>query len=307
MDDKKRVRRRSLIGPVILIGAGIVLLLNNIGVLEWSVWGTLMRMWPVLLIAAGLDILIGRRSVWGSLVVLVVILALLAGGIWLFESGVWTGRTSAGEDIRQAPDGATAAEVVIAPGVASLHVEALSDSVNLVEGTVYPFAGERVDRSFAVAGEKATFALRSEGSFWAPFVDWGGNQRTWSLELDPDVSLDLEISLGAGISDADLTGTTISDLDVSLGVGRSLVTLLAAGRFRANIDSAIGETLVIIPAGMEARIEVSSGIAARQMPGGFRRQGDVYVSPGYDGADNTVDLEVSQAIGSIRVRYAPGE
>jgi hypothetical protein len=66
MDEKRDDRRRSLVGPVILIGLGVVFLLNNLGVLAWSVWEVILRLWPILLVAAGLDLLLGRRSIWGS-------------------------------------------------------------------------------------------------------------------------------------------------------------------------------------------------------------------------------------------------
>ena len=61
--DKRDTRRGGLIGPVILIGLGSVFLLINLGVLSWSVWTVIFRLWPVLLVAAGLDLLLGRRSV----------------------------------------------------------------------------------------------------------------------------------------------------------------------------------------------------------------------------------------------------
>ena len=50
-----RKNRVSMIGPVILIGLGVVLLLNNLEVLPWSIWGALFRLWPVLLVAVGLE------------------------------------------------------------------------------------------------------------------------------------------------------------------------------------------------------------------------------------------------------------
>ena len=53
--------RHGLVWPVMLIGAGVVLLLSNTGRLPWGVWQTLFSLWPVLLIAAGLDLLFGRR------------------------------------------------------------------------------------------------------------------------------------------------------------------------------------------------------------------------------------------------------
>jgi len=307
MGEKKHIRRGSLIGPVTLVGAGIVLLLNNLGVLEWSVWGTILRMWPVLLIAAGLDILIGRRSFLGSLVILALILGILAGGVCLFETRAGSGQALASEEILQALDDATQAEVIVAPSVGKLHVEALSGSTSLIEGTVRPFRGERIERDFHVAGERATFSLRSQGTVGVLIPDVSGEQPTWDLRLDPDVPLSLDVSLGVGASDIDLTGMTVSDLSVDVAIGRSKVTLPSEGRFRAKINGAIGETVVIIPADMEARIDVGGGITGKRMPADFHREGDAYVSSGYRGADDAIDLEVSQAIGSIEIRRSRGE
>lgn len=302
MDERKR--RGSLVGPVILIGLGIILLLNNLGVLEWGVWEVIFRLWPVLLIAGGLDLLIGRRSVWGSLLALVLILAVLAGALWLFGAGIGTGQVMAGEDVRQALDGATQAEVVIAPGVGTLHIEALPESASLVEGVIRLSRGERAMPEFAVEGGTATFTLRSEGVAFGPFVGLWDDQRGWDLGLNPDVPLQLEISLAVGRSDIDLTGLMVSDLEVSMGVGQTTVTLPDEGHFQAEIEGAIGQTVVVIPAGLAARIRVDTGLAGRQLPDGYQRRDDVYTSPGYESADNRVDLEVSQAIGNITIRHA---
>ncbi|MEJ2738024.1 MAG: DUF5668 domain-containing protein, partial [Anaerolineae bacterium] len=86
----KQRRNVSILGPVLLIGVGILLLLNIMGILEWSVWWNLLRFWPILLIAAGLDLLIGRRSVLGALIATVLVLALLAGALWLTTTGAMT-------------------------------------------------------------------------------------------------------------------------------------------------------------------------------------------------------------------------
>jgi hypothetical protein len=49
-------------------------------------------------------------------------------------------------------------------------------------------------------------------------------------------------------------------------------------------------------------VRVDTGIAGSQLPANYRRQDDTYTSPGYAGADDYVDLEVSQAIGNISIR-----
>ena len=84
----ERTRAGGLVGPVLLIGLGLIILMNNLGVLNWSVWDMLFRLWPLILITIGLDHLIGRRSVWGSLLSLVLIMAVFVGGIFLMDARV---------------------------------------------------------------------------------------------------------------------------------------------------------------------------------------------------------------------------
>src|SRR4030066_97949 len=60
-------RRRRYSGAFffgsILITLGLVFLLDNLGVISWDVWDTVLRLWPVLLIAGGLDNLINRDGI----------------------------------------------------------------------------------------------------------------------------------------------------------------------------------------------------------------------------------------------------
>ncbi len=304
--DNKDVHRVSLVGPVILIGLGIVFLLNNLGALTWNVWEVIFRLWPVLLIAVGLDLLIGRRSVWGSLLALALTLAVFAGALWLFGAGIGARQVVTGEEIMQTLGGATRAEVTIKPGIGTLHIEPLAESANLVEGVIHLGRGERMVRDFAVEDETATFTLQSEGATLGPFIGGWGDERAWEIRLNPDVPLKLEISLGVGESRIDLTGLTVDDLEVSMGVGQTTVTLPDEGHFQARIEGDIGQTIVVIPAGLAARIHVDTGLAGSQLPDDYQRQDDVYTSPGYGSAENRVDLEVSQAIGNVMVRHAGG-
>lgn len=44
----------------LLIATGVVLLLNNLGLLPWHIWRTLWQFWPLLLILGGVEIILGR-------------------------------------------------------------------------------------------------------------------------------------------------------------------------------------------------------------------------------------------------------
>ena len=302
MDEQKR-RRVSLVGPVILIGLGVVFLLNNMGLLAWSVWEVIFRLWPVLLIAAGLEIILSRLSAWGSLLALVLTVAIFAGALWLLGPDMGTAQVVAGEEVRQTLGDATQARVVIEPGVGSLHIEALPESANLVEGVISVGKGQSVKRHFAVAGKTATFILQTEGATFGPFTGWA-DRWSWELGLAPEVPLELEVHLGVGLADLDLTGLTVDDLEVSMGVGRTTIILPDEGRFYAKIEGAIGETVVVIPPGMAARIRVDTGLTVSDLPDSYQQRGDVYTSPGYASADDRVDLEVEQAIGKITIHQA---
>jgi hypothetical protein len=305
---EKRSRRVSLVGPVILIGLGVVFLLNSLGLLAWSIWEVIFRLWPILLIAGGLEIILNRFSAWGSLLAVVLTVAILAGALWMFRADIGTSQVLTGEEVRQTLDGATRAKVVIDPGIGSLHIEALPESAiamssTLVEGVIQTGRGQKVKRDFAVVGKTATLTLRSGGETFGPF-SWWGDERSWDLGLAPEVPLELDINFGVGWADIDLTNLAVDDLQVSMGIGRTTVTLPDEGRFYAKIDSAIGETVVVIPAGLGARIRVDTGLAVSDLPDGYRQQDDVYTSPGYTSADDRVDLEVDQAIGMITIRQS---
>lgn len=297
-------RERSLVGPVVLIGLGIIFLLNNLRLLDWGVWGTILRLWPLLLIAVGLEFLFGRNSGWGSLVVALVVLGVAA--IVVSASGWWVVSGEpflTSESISQPLDKATSAAIEIEGGVGTLRVEALSGSAEtLVEGTVGLRRGEHLQRDFRLTGGQAHLVLKTRGTWGFPFGGrWHGDY-SWDLRLNRDIPMSLAIHTGVGFADLDLTAVQLTDLKVGTGVGRTEVTLPASGRIQARLEGGIGETVIFIPNGMAAHIRVEQGIGAVEVPDGYVRADHTYTSSDYDTAANRVDLEVKGGIGKITVR-----
>lgn len=48
-------RLSELLLPLLVLGGGIVLLLNTLDVVSWAVWEDIARFWPMLLIAIGVS------------------------------------------------------------------------------------------------------------------------------------------------------------------------------------------------------------------------------------------------------------
>lgn len=293
-------RRGSLIGPLVLIGLGIVFLLNNLGVVDWDIWQILFRLWPILLIAAGLDLVIGRRSALGTVVVLLVVLGLVFAGVWLL-SGVLGGESRV-ENILQSAGGAERAEIEIGGSVGRLTIGSFAQPGALVRGTVDLAAGERLGQQFRVEGGTARFSLESQGEWRLPGFHWWSEDRAWDLDLARGIPLELAVSAGVGETRLDLAELTVTRVTVDTGVGRTWITLPGQGRYDAEVQAGVGEVEILLPEGLAARITVSTGIGDIDVIGDLKVEDGVYTSAGYEDAEDRVELDVSGGIGRIVIR-----
>ena len=299
-ETQPRRRRGSLIGPLVLIGLGIVFLLNNLGVVDWDVWQIVFRLWPILLIAAGLDLVVGRRSAVGTIVVLLVILGLAFAGVWLF-SGALSGEPRT-EHVVQSAEGAERAEIEIGGSVGRLTVGPLAESGTLVRGTLDLASGEQLGREFRIEAGTAYFSLQSQGEWRIPGFHWWSEDREWELDLARGIPLRLTVNAGVGETRLELAELTATGVTVNTGVGRTWITLPGHGRYVAHVRAGVGEVEVIFPAGLAGRIVVSSGIGDIDVIGDFHVEDGVYVSPGFESAENRVELDVSGGIGRIVIK-----
>jgi hypothetical protein len=302
-------RRDGLVGPVFLIGVGTVILLGNLGYLALNVWQVIIRLWPLLLVAIGLDIIVGRRSFIGSLVGLVILLALMVGTLWYFGIRPNAGQPITGEKISQALGGARQARIVLDPAVGAMRVDSVPAPDGLIEGTVHVIGSERVSQDFSVSSGTATYSLQGTGGVMIGFSTGTGDRWSWDLSVTPSIPIDLETSLGAGQTEIDLTGMEVIGLDVSYGVGQTTVILPQTGDFSGKVDGAIGQIVIVVPRGLGVQIRSDTGLANINVPADFQSTGDQYVSPGYvqGSSQNGINLSVSQVIGNIEVRYTNGQ
>lgn len=292
-------RHVSLVGPTLLVGLGIILLLNNLGVLSWGI-SEMLRLWPVLLIAAGLEELLGRRSLWGSIIAAVLVLALVLGSIWFMGSvsrGVGTGETVS---IAYPLDDAESAEVRLEPAVANVTVGTLVDSANLVEGTLELRSDEGLDRRFT-PGDRAELLLASEDLGPLGFTGLG-QYSSWTLDLSPEVDVELAVDLGVGEAELNLSDLNVTDLMADFGVGQLEIVLPDETSTTVNIDGGIGLVRVNVPPELGIRVVADAALVGRTFPPGYERSGDVYTSPNYERADYRTTINIGLGIGSITVR-----
>lgn len=301
--EEPRQSRRSLVGPITLIALGLMLLLNNLQIIDWGVWDTIWRLWPVLLIALGAELLLGRRSPFGSLIAAAIVLLALGAGLALFTARGPAGLTE--QRISQPLSGAAAAEVSIDLNMGGLFLESgPAGSDLLVSGTARINAGEEVAQTFRLEGGTARLELKDRQTI-PPFGSIEGEHRGWDLQLSPDLPIRLKVNTGVGASELDLTDLQVTRLDVNVGVGKTTVILPDRGQVSGQVRGGIGQTIIEIPEGVAARIRVQTGIGQVQVPSGYERQDRTYTSPDYQTATDRIDLQVDGGIGQILIRTVP--
>lgn len=281
---------------IILVAIGVVLLLSNMGVLDWSLWDALWRLWPLILIGIGLDLMLKRKRLGGLIAGLVV-----AGVFILVVLVMHTHRAPlVTEAISQPLEGARQARVILDAGVAQLNLSATHSPDKLIEGTLRVSKRAKLKVTYERQGDLGKFKLKQR-SRGLGFLSFGKRNPKWDLKLTKEIPVVLEVDTGVGQSDLDLRGMQITSLDVDTGVGQTTVTLPATGNFKADLDGGVGEVIIRIPETLAAHIHAKSGIGSVDVSGPFKKEAGDWVSDDYETSPHKVDLDVTGGIGSIDI------
>ena len=305
----ERRRPRPPLFALLLVAAGVVLLLQNLDLIGWGFWLEIWRFWPVLLVAVGVNIMLGRRLPW--LATAIVVALVCGSAVWaalLAESGRDTvvARTSKvlGETSRL--------DMAVDIGFGRLTIDSLpSDSPNLVEWSLEAPCGGAAT-SFNRHGDAATLDVTMDPGSLA--CQWGADWRV-SLSRVPDVYIDIDT--GASSIELDLTDLRVPVLNVNAGAASVFIRMPTdAGPAEAVISAGASSIDVRIPDGVPARILNDSALSSLNVSSRFqslrgtfsegqtvmrRDPGEIFQSPGYREAENRVSIELNVGVSSVSV------
>ena len=300
MQHRRGVR---LFWPIILIGVGSILLLSNLGVITGNPWTIILQLWPVLLIALGLEVLFGGSTGWRAVVSAALGLALVGGILWVLIAqpaipGLNFGSSNLQTtSISQPLDGVESARAELSFGAGTNKIYALSDSSNLIEGQLHTYGTPNF--SVSTSGNRATIAL-SPGPVSVPLVFPTVSEETWDVGLNPSVTYQLDLNAGVGQSKFDLTKLSISGGGINGGVGTSELYLPGKGNYRLTINGGVGTIKIYVPSNLAVRAEVNGGLGSfNRLPSMQQVSDNVYQTPGFSTAEDAVTLIVDGGVGSI--------
>lgn len=297
----KSSKRRggSLVIPFVLIVLGVLLLLDNLNVVAVD-WATVWKLWPLLLIAIGLEIILGRRVSFGAVLILVIIVVIGGAALW-WSLVLGTGdRTT--EHFTWPTDGVERAEVALDVGIGELELVGYDDMSDLLVADLDLAPGVKVSDEVKVSGDVARGWIVGERTFFSLSQIFGDEATRWDVELNKGARWGLDINSDVGDVRLDMSDLNVGSLELDSGIGSVDVTMPEQGAVRARIDGGIGDIQVTIPPGAQARISVEQGIGDSNISSRFEQRGDYYQTEGYTGAESFIVLEIGLGIGSITVR-----
>lgn len=274
-----------------------MLLLDNLGIAGFDAWDTVLRLWPILLIAIGLDLVLGRSSLGQAVSAFVVVCVTLAIGFaafHLFAPERWVAKEQA---VALPLAEANAARILLSCVGCAVRVDGRVSTDALIEGHVSVRWDESLTQSSTLTGEAVAYELTSRPRVQLPFAAGRSRGTIWRLSLNPTIPIDLTVST-EGSADLDLQELQITALDVACGEGLSTIILAESSSARYFLSG--DDFILVVPDGVGVRIDRSASTAI-DVPSGYLKAEREVLSPTYGAADTKVTIIVRSGAGSVSI------
>ena len=154
--------------------------------------------------------------------------------------------------------------------------------------------------TYAVEGTEGRLEILQPGE---THTNLGGVHYSWDLHLNNKVPMELNVEMGAGNSELNLSGLSLTSLHLQVGAGNADVDL--TGDWKQNlsvsIEGGVGQASISLPQEIGVRANVQGGIGTVSAPG-FKKDGDSYVNDAYGKSSVSIDLNVQGGIGQVNLK-----
>lgn len=311
MNDSRTLARQSGFGFAgVLILLGVFGLLWNFNVLPDGFWGEFWTLWPLLLVAVGVNLMLSRKGAWlGSVAALAVVAGSLVAA-WVLavaDPGSPRGLTVSSESISVKSDGAETARLELTVAAGDLSLTGGAPAGLLLsggsQGSVAEVTDQRVSVRTSDGRRTVDVRLNSEWNFEFPPRRSRSSEGRWILRHAEGIPTDIRIETGASDLDLDLRELNVQSLNVDGGAADIDVVLPAnAGRTTAEFSIGAADLDITVPPGVAARIDFEGGISSLNIDESrFPKVGDRYVSPDFESAANRVTIKIEAGVSDITI------
>ena len=276
------------------------------------------QLWPVLLIAAGLSMVLagGAAARLGGLVA-AVCLGVMAGGLVGSGAGLPIG---CGEDEAGVPFGRESGELPDGSRV-SVRFQCGELAIDTTDGTSWAVEGSSEEGTPPIIRRDGN-VIAVESAADGRGFGFSGVRERWDITLPTDPMMDLDVELNAGSGRLTLPGATLASADVTVNAGALRIDVrdvAAISRIDGTVNA--GSAVIWLPQRpLEGDLTVNAGslsicapddVGLRLVTGdnpifsnnfaeeGLIRSDDAWETPGYATAPIRLLLDVQANAGSV--------
>ncbi|MFQ5793844.1 MAG: LiaI-LiaF-like domain-containing protein [Candidatus Bipolaricaulia bacterium] len=289
---------RTIFGSLIA-AVGIILLLNQFGYLPWYLWGDLVRLWPALLIAIGISLLLHPFTQIGPILAPIIILAIAIGAVVVYDLRY---EPLPGEiklmELSQPVAGIDRAEITVDFHDGSLEIAGGGEG--MVEGTVHyhPDLFD-LDPRYRIENGIGRLEVIQTGRARGR-LSRRGYRNDWNLRFHDGLPLSLALRCDVARARLDLTtldverleiDANVSDIEINFGIHSGIV----------DIDLDVSRLTMKIPRELGVRVRVDTDLSLKRFEGLTQAEPGLYLSENFESMTERLEIHLNGDLSQIDV------
>jgi hypothetical protein len=291
---------------ILFILVGGLLLLNNIDVLDWWVWEDVLSLWPLILIAIGVEKIFTKSKV--EFIAYLAPVALAVTVIWVAFDANDGGTTFSRQGSRYLQT------IDVEPGIQKIDamIDLNEGDLRLIGTDTKLFRGRAggwrdrptVEYSLKDGVAHVDVKQRGRSTRWIQLGRWSGDG-DWRFSLSNKFPVTLKCTGGSSSMTLDCRDLQLDDVEVDSEDGSVTVfigTLRQSVRVKLTGEEGAFDVRVAPTSGVRVSgADESIGRLLKRI--GLTESGQYYQSPGYDTLTPKIDLDLSSDISRFSLDY----
>lgn len=290
---------------VILISLGLVFLLNNLGYVPWDVWFRILSLWPIILVALGIEIIFKKtRLSFLTILSPLLFMAAILGPTY-FQRVELTGIYRAIETYQYDEDLDTSvAKVTAIIQLRAGNLKVSSETGRLVSAKLDYWKRKPITTSeYSGFDSSATLEIRDKDTDWKGWSWRAWGAKDWDIRLTNRVPVNLRIYAKATDGELDLSDLRVTNLNLETKAGNFDIKLGdLVDQMNGTIESDASRLHLLIPEDVGLRIENHSRLTSTSFSDlSILKYDNIYETSNFERAPRKVTIYLEGSVTRLEV------